>query len=54
VRAFYNKAKTMPPPNPGSLPDDTYADIVAYVLDINGFESGGRRISGRQRSTRLR
>ena len=41
MRAFYNKAKTMPPPNPGSLPDDTYADIVAYVLDINGFESGG-------------
>jgi hypothetical protein len=40
VRAFYNKAKTMPPPNPGSLPDDTYADIVAYVLDFNGFESG--------------
>jgi hypothetical protein len=40
VRAFYDKAKTMPPPMPGSLPDDTYADIVAYVLDFNGFKPG--------------
>lgn len=40
VRAFYDKAKTMPPPAPGSLPDDTYADILAYVLDFNGFKSG--------------
>jgi PQQ-dependent dehydrogenase (s-GDH family) len=40
VRAFYDKAKTMPPATPGSLPDDTYADIVAYVLATNGFASG--------------
>jgi mono/diheme cytochrome c family protein len=40
MRAFYDKAKTMPPPTPGSLPDDTYADIIAYVLATNGFASG--------------
>jgi mono/diheme cytochrome c family protein len=46
VRAFYNKAKTMPPPAPGSLPDDTYADIVAYVLGINGFKPGDAALRG--------
>jgi mono/diheme cytochrome c family protein len=45
VRAFYNKAKTMPPPAPSSLPDDTYADIVAYVLDINGFKAGDAELA---------
>lgn len=42
VRAFYDRAqKTMPPGTPGSLPSDTYADIVAYILEVNGFKAGG-------------
>jgi PQQ-dependent dehydrogenase (s-GDH family) len=40
VKDFFDYAKTMPPSSPGSLPDDTYADIVAYVLEVNGFEPG--------------
>jgi PQQ-dependent dehydrogenase (s-GDH family) len=40
VRAFFDYAKTMPPTSPASLPDDTYADIVAYVFEINGVEPG--------------
>jgi PQQ-dependent dehydrogenase (s-GDH family) len=40
VRAFYDKTKTMPPASPASLPDDTYANIVAYVLAFNGFKAG--------------
>jgi PQQ-dependent dehydrogenase (s-GDH family) len=41
VRAFYDRAhKTMPPAAPASLPKDTYANIVAYVLERNGFKAG--------------
>jgi PQQ-dependent dehydrogenase (s-GDH family) len=40
VRALYDKAKTMPPANPASLSDNTYAEIVAYVLQVNGFKAG--------------
>ena len=41
VEAFYDKArKTMPPAAPDSLAGDTYADIVAYILDLNGFKAG--------------
>ncbi len=41
VRAFYDRArKTMPPGTPGSLAPDTYADIVAYILEVNGFPAG--------------
>ena len=41
VRAFLDQAKTtMPPASPGSLPDDVYAGIVAYVLEVNRFEPG--------------
>jgi mono/diheme cytochrome c family protein len=42
VRAFYDRAhKTMPPAAPASLPKDVYADIVAWILEVNGFKPGG-------------
>jgi PQQ-dependent dehydrogenase (s-GDH family) len=37
VRAFYDHAKTMPPSAPGSLDSTTYSNIVAYILQVNGF-----------------
>ncbi len=40
VSAFYDRAKTMPPNTPASLPDATYANIVAYLLQSNGFQPG--------------
>lgn len=40
VRALYDTAKTMPPANPGSLSDQTYASIVAYILQVNGYAAG--------------
>jgi hypothetical protein len=40
VRALFDSAKTMPPANPGSLSDDMYASIVAYVLQVNGYAAG--------------
>jgi len=39
VRALYDKARTMPPASPASLPDDTYANILAYIFQVNGFEA---------------
>ena len=31
---------SMPDDNPGGLPEQTYADIVAYMLELNDFPSG--------------
>ena len=30
----------MPPSRPGELGDDTYADLVAYILSVNGLPAG--------------
>jgi len=41
VRALYDRARTtMPPSRPGFLPAGTYSDIVAYILQVNGFKAG--------------
>jgi mono/diheme cytochrome c family protein len=44
VRALYDHARTMPPSAPGSLPDDAYANIVAYVLEVNGVKAGNAKL----------
>ena len=41
---FTTTPKTMPPAAPGSLPDDTYANIVAYILEVNGFKAGNAQL----------
>lgn len=40
AKAFFDKSKTMPPAAPGSLKDEVYANIIAYILEVNGFQSG--------------
>ncbi|HLX46619.1 MAG TPA: cytochrome c [Bryobacteraceae bacterium] len=35
---------TMPRDAPASLGDETYLDIVAYVLQVNGFPAGGQNL----------
>ena len=35
---------TMPPDNPGGLPAETYASIVAYLLQVNGGTASGTAI----------
>ena len=40
VRELYDSAKTMPPASPGSLPDATYANLVAYILQMNDYAAG--------------
>jgi mono/diheme cytochrome c family protein len=39
----YTKAK-MPPDRPGTFSDKVYADLVAYILQANGYEPGGREL----------
>lgn len=45
IRAFYDKSKTMPPATPNSLPAETYASIVAYVMEVNGVRAGQARLT---------
>jgi PQQ-dependent dehydrogenase (s-GDH family) len=46
VRALYDRAhNTMPPAAPASLPGRTYADIVAYILELNGFKPGNTQLA---------
>ena len=41
VRALHDRAqKTMPPAAAGSLPAETYRNVIAYILDVNGFRAG--------------
>ena len=44
VAAFFTHAKTMPPADPGSLSDDVYADITAYIFEMNGVEAGEKEL----------
>jgi sugar lactone lactonase YvrE len=39
--------KTMPFNNPGSLPSQTNADILAHVLKVNGFPAGAAELAKR-------
>lgn len=46
LSSFYDViAETMPRGNPGSLQRDQYVDIVAYLLDSNGFPEGGATLA---------
>ena len=45
ARAFYSRAATMPPAAPGSLPEDVYANIMAYILQTNGYSAGNAKLS---------
>lgn len=41
VADFYGRISTsMPQDSPGSLKAETYADIIAYILQVNNFPAG--------------
>ena len=41
MRALYSRIiSTMPAYNPGTLTEKTVLDIVAYLLEANGFPTG--------------
>lgn len=37
---------TMPEDNPGSLPQQDYGDIIAYLLHLNAFPAGEAELKG--------
>ena len=39
----FTKAK-MPPDRPGALSDKVYADLVAYILSVNGYKPGNQEL----------
>jgi hypothetical protein len=41
---FQRIRRTMPQSSPQSLGDATYIDIIAFLLDANGYPSGKRRL----------
>jgi len=45
VRDLYASiAFSMPEDNPGGLPAQTYTDIIAYVLELNGYPPGASEL----------
>ena len=46
VRALFAKVRdTMPPDSPSSLPDEDYINMVALILQKNGFPAGNETLS---------
>jgi len=41
---FRDIVRNMPEDDPGSLPDQEYVDIVAYILQLNGFPPGSAEL----------
>src|SRR5258705_9379705 len=41
---FLNMKATMPRGNPGSLPDQTYTDIISYLLQSNDMPTGSTEL----------
>lgn len=39
-------SSNMPESQPGSLPEETYTDIVAYLLSLNEYQVGGQDLLG--------
>jgi PQQ-dependent dehydrogenase (s-GDH family) len=44
LRTLYDRARTMPPSAAGSLDDETYTNIIAYILEVNGVKAGGVKL----------
>lgn len=41
---FTVMSASMPESNPGSLPDDQYADILAYILSLSRYPAGDKEL----------
>jgi mono/diheme cytochrome c family protein len=45
LRALYSRIiSTMPSDSPGTLAEKTVVDIVAYLLEVNGFPAGNKAL----------
>lgn len=46
VRSLYRTIRsTMPDDNPGALEEETYLDVVSYILSINGHSAGSSELA---------
>lgn len=45
--------KTMPKGEPGTLPREEYADVIAYIFRQNTFPAGANELDNRPESLRL-
>ena len=43
-------SENMPEDKPGELSDKTYADIVAYLLSLNGYQMGSRDLASKEKA----
>lgn len=50
---FEIMVSTMPEDSPGSLSSRAYADVLAYVLELNGYPTGDRELSSDSRELRF-
>ena len=47
MRAFYSRIlSTMPENDPGSLKENEVLDVIAYVLQAQGFPAGSKELEG--------
>jgi S-disulfanyl-L-cysteine oxidoreductase SoxD len=46
LSTLWGSVNAMPEDNPGSLPPEGYADIIAYMLSLNGFPAGAAELAG--------
>ncbi len=45
MAALYDKSRdTMPPARPASLADEAYAEILAYIFEVNGIPAGAAEL----------
>ncbi|MGE0464202.1 MAG: cytochrome c [Vicinamibacterales bacterium] len=46
LKGLFDAVQTMPEDNPGSLPPQEYADIIAFFLQLNQYKPGESELMG--------
>ena len=49
---LFDVVQTMPEDNPGSLPAQEYADVIAYFLQLNQYPAGDGELKGEAEAMR--
>ena len=53
ARSFFRLvSRTMPDDAPGSLTEEQYVDVLAYILDLNGYPAGTTPLTADQEAMR--
>ncbi len=46
LKGLFDAVQTMPEDNPGSLPPQDYADVIAFFLQLNEYKPGESELEG--------